>query len=352
MNNNVLYIGLNGYAGSGKDTVAKMMSYILNYSFNDKESAWERFKRTFNPQETATYPPNKFHDKCMCIAFADQLKEICHNIFQVPIDNFYTCKGTSWICLNKEFNFTKEKPDQSHILSAQDYFVNVEMYQNSDEKYYMSLREILVYVGTYVLQNSLSKNVFINDVQKKIENSYGLKYAICTDVRFMHEFDFIRKHNGIMINITRDGITQLDNVAEHDLDNEDDFDFIIENNSDYEALFSQVWDMISENVIFKNITVKLLSHDGSDNFMILRDYKQDSNLYIWQLVSEYGTSRVGHDDGNIIYVDPSGGPMINIGNRLNDLSDISLVLNEYHKIMKIYWDTISGYLIIETKKED
>ena len=37
----VLYIGLNGYAGSGKDTVAKMLSHILNYSFSDKESAWD-----------------------------------------------------------------------------------------------------------------------------------------------------------------------------------------------------------------------------------------------------------------------------------------------------------------------
>jgi shikimate kinase len=52
----ILYIGLNGYAGSGKDTVAKMLSHILNYSFSDKESAWDSFKRNFNPEETATFP--------------------------------------------------------------------------------------------------------------------------------------------------------------------------------------------------------------------------------------------------------------------------------------------------------
>ena len=61
----------------------------------------------------------------------------------------------------------------------------------------------------------------------------------------------------------------LNNVAEHDLDDEENFDFTIENNSDYESLFYQVWDMINENVRFKNITINLYSHDCSDNFMVL-----------------------------------------------------------------------------------
>lgn len=345
-----LYIGLNGYAGSGKDTVAKMMSHILNYGFSDKESAWESFKRTFNPEDTATFPPNKLASKCMCIAFADQLKEICSDMFQVPVEYFYTSKSTSWICINKGFELTREKPDPSHILTAKDYCSGIDMYQNSDDKYYMSLREILVYVGTYVLQINISKKIFLNVVEKKIKNRVGLEYAICTDVRFMHEFDFIRKNNGIMVNIVRDGIQQLDNVAEHDLDEEDDFDFTIENNSDYESLFYQVWDMINDNICFDNISIRLCSHDGSDNYMTLKDTPNQYHGYIWNLMSEYGTSRVGHDNGNIVYVDPSGGPMISIGDKLNDLSDISNILNEWHVVKKIYWDTMSGYLTIETEK--
>ena len=31
--NKLLYIGLNGFAGSGKDTVAKMIKTILNYKW-------------------------------------------------------------------------------------------------------------------------------------------------------------------------------------------------------------------------------------------------------------------------------------------------------------------------------
>ena len=35
--NNLLFIGLNGYAGSGKDTVAKMLKTILGYNWTSLE---------------------------------------------------------------------------------------------------------------------------------------------------------------------------------------------------------------------------------------------------------------------------------------------------------------------------
>lgn len=345
-----LYIGLNGYAGSGKDTVAKMMYHILNYTFESKEQAWESFKRNFNPTETATFPENKLSGKCLCIAFADQLKEICSDMFQVPVEYFYTSKSKAWISINKGFYLTKEKPNPSYIITANDYFSSIDMYQNAKESYYMSLREILVYVGTYVLQRNISKNIFLNVVEKKIEQRDNLEYAICTDVRFMHEFDFIRNHNGIMVNITRSGLSQLDNVAEHDLDEEDDFDFIIENNSDYESLFYQVWDITKNNIKFKNITIDLYSHDGSDNYLIYEGKTEDNEYYIWRLISEYGSSRVGHDNGDVVYLDPSGGPMIEVGQKLNHISNISNILNEYHLISKIFWDTDTGYPMIYTRQ--
>ena len=33
-NNNILFIGLNGYAGSGKDTLAKALKIMLDKNFN------------------------------------------------------------------------------------------------------------------------------------------------------------------------------------------------------------------------------------------------------------------------------------------------------------------------------
>lgn len=357
----VIYIGLNGYAGSGKDTVAKMLSHILNYSFTDKQSAWESFKRNFDVTATATYPQNTLSNKCVCIAFADQLKELCANIFQIDVEAFYYKKETAWICINKDFEFTQVKPNKDHIVTAQEYTGNIDRFQNTNERFYMSIREVLVYVGTYMLQVNIGKNIFCNIVQKKIAQMPNLEYVICTDVRFLHEFDFVKKNNGIMINISRDGIKQLDNVAEHDLDEQDDFDFFLENNSDYYELFNQVWEMVYENAIFKNVCLNLYTHDGSDNYLMLREahelFRQrdedDNNehvksIYVWQLVTEYGTYRVGHDNGSIVYVDPSGGPMISVGDKLSYISDSANVMNKYLTVRKIYIDTITGYTMIET----
>ena len=47
MSNKLLYIGLNGFAGSGKDTVAKLLSVMLN-------NKWESFKQLKEYYESKT----------------------------------------------------------------------------------------------------------------------------------------------------------------------------------------------------------------------------------------------------------------------------------------------------------
>lgn len=352
MKNKLLYIGLNGYAGAGKDTVAKMIAYILNYhvaynrNLSDVTSAYDAFMYRFNPDESATENEN-YSLNSYSIAFADQLKEVCSKIMYIPLDYFYHNKGNSWVCINKGFEFTESKPEQSQIITASDYYYGKDSYLHNNDKFYMSLRELLVYVGTYVLQDTLGKNVFINIVNKKIQEKNAkrcIDYVICTDVRFLHEFDYIKKNNGIMINIVRDSVEQMSNVAEHDLDDQDDFDYTIENNGDYEDLFTQVWNMIMDNVEFQNRVIPLASHDGSDNYLVLK--KEEGDFKRWTLMSEYGTCRTGHDNGSIVFIDPSGGPMIEVGGYLHDLSDR---YNHLDKVIKIWFDEESGKPMIETK---
>lgn len=348
--NNLLYIGLNGYAGSGKDTVAKMIAFILNHNLS-KEDAYVQFMRHTN-EFPITHPDQDIHSEyCYIIAFADQLKRICSVMFEVPLKYFYDNKSSAWICLNHGFELTEIKPSPDAIVSAEDYYVGNYKDRSSSSRIYMSLRELLVYVGTYVLQQSLTKNVFINIVEKKIHevaNRSSYKYVICTDVRFEHEMQFIRDHHGIMVNIVRDGVQQLDNVAEHDLDDVDDYDYIIENNGTYEDLFYQVYDMINDNIEWKNQTIHLYSHDSSNNILVLK--KDEGDCMTWELVTEFGTMRTVHDNGNIIAIDPSGGPMISVGEPLSEISDASSFMSGCHKISKIWFDIVTGHCYIKTTK--
>jgi thymidylate kinase len=83
--NNLLYIGLNGYAGSGKDTVAKMLYCILNYDWVDKEECRNKFKTEYatNIRPYATMDANTQDNMCTCIAFADRLKDIYRQIEKI-----------------------------------------------------------------------------------------------------------------------------------------------------------------------------------------------------------------------------------------------------------------------------
>ena len=58
----------------------------------------------------------------MCIAYADQLKYICAGIFGIPVQRFYMNKGTAWICINKDFKYTENKPNINNIISAEEYY--------------------------------------------------------------------------------------------------------------------------------------------------------------------------------------------------------------------------------------
>lgn len=338
--NKLLYIGLNGLAGSGKDTVAKMFKTILSKNWESlEECKTYYFSRYTNPTQSATFPPSQ-EDKCspvMCIAYADQLKEICSSIFGIPVQRFYQNKSNAWICLNDKFQYTEIKPNDENILTAEEYYYNLSGYSTeSSEKYWMSLREVLVYVGTYVLQQSINKQIFVNIVRNKIREEQhknsNLKYVIVTDHRFVHELEYIHENNGITITINRNSVQQLDNIAEHDLDDEEDYDYIIDNSGSYDELFKTIWDIVHKDIIFKNLTIDLYTRDNIDNY--LRLVEDDDNYTIYQLCLLYKIQKLYRNEGNITMIDPVGGPIICVGQQIEgtDIIPSKITINEHQNI--------------------
>ena len=310
-NDRILYIGLNGLAGSGKDTVAKMFNIILMKNWSNYEICKQYYDNYYDrPNASATYYEKYKNnsDQVICIAFADQLKNICASIFGIDLRCFYFNKSTAWICINKEFEYTEIRPE--NVISCEEYYYNISEYKDSDTSYWMSLRDILVYVGTYVLQQEVNKSVFVNTVSNQIKNAYmnnhNIKYAIITDVRFTHELDYIHRNNGLAIKIVRNNVVQLSNIAEHDLDDEDSYDYIIENNGTYDDLFKQIWDLIHDNIEFNNEIVELNTRENINNYL----RKIDNNIY--KVCSPFGIQQIGHKDGEISMIDLKGGPTIDL----------------------------------------
>ena len=321
--NKLLYIGLNGLAGSGKDTVAKMLKTILSKKWGSfEECKLYYFSRYINPTQSATFPiyEEDKNSSVMCIAYADQLKEICSSIFGIPVQRFYQNKSNAWICINDKFQYTEIKPNDDDIITAEEYYYNESSYEsnNNIDKQWMSLREILVYVGTYVLQQSINKQIFVNIVRNKIReeqyHNHNLEYIIVTDHRFLHELEYIRENNGITITITRNSIKQLDNIAEHDLDDQEDYDYIIDNSGSYDELFKTIWDIIHQDIIFENHTIDLYTRDNIDNYIRLVEISTYN--YIYQLCIPYKIQKLYKSDGKITMIDPVGGPLICVGQQI------------------------------------
>ena len=333
--NNLLYIGLNGYAGAGKDTVAKMLKTVLSKDWDNINDFKEYYFKTYtNPTQSATYNINDTNTSpVLCIAYADQLKEICAKMFGIPRQRFYQNKSTAWICINDRFQYTEIKPDEDHIITAEDYYYTAD----KDRKWWMSLREILVYVGTYVLQRDINRSTFVNIVRNNIieisnHNPY-LRYVIVTDNRFSHELDFINENNGITITIIRDSVAQLENVAEHDLDDEESYDYVIDNSGSYDDLIQQIWDITRSNVEFSNKTIDLYTRENINNYLRLVGSNEDGDIY--KLCVQLDIQQLYKNNGEITVINPTGGPMICIGEEIegtNGLVPYKIEMNEYNEI--------------------
>lgn len=336
-NDKILYIGLNGLAGSGKDTVAKILNIILMKDWYDYNSCKQYYDNFYTkPNASASYY-EKFrgaNDQVICLAFADQLKQICSRIFGIPLKCWYFNKSTAWVCINKGFEYTEIRPD--NVIACDEYYYNLEQYKNSEVGYWMSLRDILVYVGTYILQQDINKLVFINTISNQIKtailNNHNLKYAIITDVRFTHELEYIQKNNGLTIKIIRNNIVQLPNIAEHDLDEEDSYDFLIDNNGTYDDLFKQVWDLVHDNIEFRNEIVSLNTRENVNNYL----RKIDNNCY--KVCTPYGIQQIGHANGEISMIDLKGGPTIDLNEEIpgTDIIPRQITINEETNQFVIY----------------
>ena len=144
--NNILYIGLHGYAGSGKDTVAKALRLMLSYkwdSYEDFRTTWEQEALNTN---YATFGMTNIAPEdavCYCIAFADQLKHICSVMFGIPIEKFYYNKENGWIKICDDFNYTESRPYAEDIITAEEYYIANNSFDGNASLYgkYMSLRE-------------------------------------------------------------------------------------------------------------------------------------------------------------------------------------------------------------------
>jgi hypothetical protein len=186
-----MIIGINGYAGSGKDTVGTILQQI------DKDSHWEIKK------------------------WAGKLKQVAELLTGIPVEKFedQEFKKTN---LGKQWNDRINNP--------------------------MSVRDFLQKLGTEGLRDGLHTNTWVNALMAdyrcvpadRAPNGWDCDNWIITDTRFPNEAQAIKDADGIIIRVTRPGIGPVnDHPSETGL-NQWKFDYEIQNDGTLENLINSV----------------------------------------------------------------------------------------------------------------
>lgn len=238
--NKVTIVGIKGFKGSGKDTVASMISYILHDGI---------MKATYDTW--LLYHKNDFIENDeIIIHFADKLKDdiagFC-NIERKLLDkqeikeNYYYNFKTGIVSTNIK--------DADYVINNALEFDNLSTLLLLNTNVSIKIRVLLQYYGTNVIRNHFWYKAFINYTMNKafdIRNSKG--QCIIADARFENdECEAIKQCGGMIIRVDR----KLNNNDNHESEQikicEDDY--VIDNTGTLVGLFYKVLKFVTDYMV-------------------------------------------------------------------------------------------------------
>lgn len=212
-----MIIGINGYIGSGKDTVGKIIQYL------DSEKRYQEGVKKFDqvvtlsdrmrPESFEEWIAPKIHNGYdigghalyqdsgwQIKKFAGKLKQIASLMTGIPIEKFE----------DQEFKKTYLGEEWNYSV-ALDRDTMLQEYKSWEEKP-MTVRELLQKLGTEAIRDGLHTNAWVNALfsdYKKLHITKGIvagpQYPdwIITDTRFPNEAQVIKDRGGIVIRVNR-----------------------------------------------------------------------------------------------------------------------------------------------------
>jgi hypothetical protein len=196
-----MIIGLNGYAKSGKDEIAKMIIEI--------DPTWQVKK------------------------FSNKLKQVASILTGIHPDKFedQVFKNTP---LCDDWFVWEYKTIAGGTLTEPTFNVNPKLRS-------MTARELLQRLGTDAIRDGLHENAWVNALM----HEYRDDNWIITDCRFHNEAYAVRDRDGIIVRVNRPGNGPVNNhISETAIDGFD-FDYVINNDGDLEDLRTKVKDLLN-----------------------------------------------------------------------------------------------------------
>lgn len=238
--NKVTIVGIKGFKGSGKDTVASMISYILHDGIMKA-----------NYDTWLLYHKNGFVENDeIIIHFADKLKDdiaaFC-NIDRKLLDkqeikeNYYYNFKTGIVSTNIK--------DVDYVINNALEFDNLSALLLLNTNVSIKIRTLLQYYGTNVIRNHFWHKAFINYTMNKafdIRNSKG--QCIIADARFENdECEAIKQCGGMIIRVDR----KFNNNDNHESEQIkiSQGDYVIDNTGTLVGLFYKVLKFVTDYMV-------------------------------------------------------------------------------------------------------
>lgn len=238
--NKVTIVGIKGFKGSGKDTVASMISYILHDGIMKA-----------NYDTWLLYHKNEFVENDeIIIHFADKLKDdiagFC-NIDRKLLDkqeikeNYYYNFKTGIVSTNIK--------DADYVINNALEFDNLSTLLLLNTNVSIKIRTLLQYYGANVIRNHFWHKAFINCTMNKafdIRNSKG--QCIIADARFENdECEAIKQCGGMIIRVDRK-FNNNDNHESEQIKISHD-DYVIDNTGTLVGLFYKVLKFVTDYMV-------------------------------------------------------------------------------------------------------
>lgn len=209
-------IALCGRKNSGKDTVAKFLNFYLNGGLGSTEEvSGEILHSILN----INFKINRF--RYLNIAFADKLKEIVSVIYPISKVYLYTYEKNTLF-----YNFDTHSVGRLASVNC------------------IPLRKLLQDTADKI-KKGFGENYFVEDLLFTIEKENNV---IVTDCRYINEYEALKKEGFYFIKVERD----TEEVDPHSSENsvvtlhDNNFDFIIKNNSYLNTLACNCYDLYCE----------------------------------------------------------------------------------------------------------
>jgi hypothetical protein len=109
-----------------------------------------------------------------------------------------------------------------------------------DEYWGYSPRYLMQYLGTQVFRDNIDQDFWVKSLENNILKNYQNKKIVISDLRFMNEYNMIKRLGGYVIKVKRDNINNTDQHESESMTDNLDYDFFIQNNYDLDYLHKLV----------------------------------------------------------------------------------------------------------------